>query len=167
MKVRGRFEKECKRAKVTPYGASAKMNEDARRAWARARLHVWPERYVLATFAVGRLSEAAALVGSSRGGFVALVVERDEVSLTLSEEAWRSTSPSDVRVAGPYRVLTIDVDLGLDLCGFLAPLATRLAEAGVPIVPQCAFRKDHVLVREEDLDRAVRVLEDWIRSCAA
>jgi hypothetical protein len=142
------------------------MNEKARGAWARARLLVWPERYVLVSFPAGRLPEATALAGSTRSGFFALVVERDEVSLTLSEEVWRAIRVDDVGAAGPYRVLTIDVDLELDLCGFLAPLATRLAEAGVPIVPQCAFRKDHILVRDEDLDRTVRILEDWIRSCA-
>jgi len=126
---------------------------------------VWPERYVLASLPVDRLPEAASLAGSSRGAFAALVVERDEVSLTLSEGSWRAARVAG-RSAGPYRVLTIDVDLDLDLCGFLAPLAALLADAGVPIVPQCAFRKDHLLVRDEDLGRATAVLERWIGSCA-
>ena len=154
----------------TRYGAVVGQSvgeprENARAAWARAKVLVWPERYVLATFPLDRLPEVAALVASSHGGFAALVVERDEVSLTLSEGPWRA-GRVDGRSAGPYRVVTLDVDLDLDLCGFLAPLATRLAEAGVPILPQCAFRKDHILVRDEDLDRTVRVLQDWIRSCA-
>jgi hypothetical protein len=143
----------------------SERHENARAAWARAKVLVWPERYVLATFPVDRLPEVAALVGSSRGGFVALVVERDEVSLTTSETSWGAARVGAARSAGPYRVVTVDVDLDLDLCGFLAPLATRLAEAGVAIVPQCAFRKDHILVRDEDLDSTVRVLESWIQSC--
>lgn len=143
----------------------SQRHQNARVAWARAKVLVWPERYVLATFPVDRLPEVASLVSSSRGAFAALVVERDEVSLTLSEGSWRAARV-DGPSAGPYRVLTVDVDLDLDLCGFLAPLAALLADAGVPIVPQCAFRKDHVLVRDEDLDRTVGVVDGWIRSCA-
>jgi hypothetical protein len=143
------------------------VTEGARAAWARAKVLVWPERYVLATFPVVRLPEVAALVRSRSDGFIALVVERDEVSLTLSETSWSEARVDDGRAAGPYRVLTVDVDLDLDLCGFLAPLAARLAEQEVPIVPQCAFLKDHILVREEDLDRTIHVVEDLIRSCSA
>lgn len=166
MKVPARFEKDCKRAKVPLEGGQvSERHENARAAWARAKVLVWPERYVLATFPVDRLPEVASLVGSSRGAFAALVVERDEVSLTLSEPSWRAARV-DGRSAGPFRVLTVDVDLDLDLCGFLAPLAALLADAGVPVVPQCAFLKDHVLVRDEDLDRTVGVIEDLIRSCA-
>jgi hypothetical protein len=42
-----------------------------------------------------------------------------------------------------------------------------LAEAGVTIVPQCAYARDHVLVRGPDLEEAIRVLQDWIRACRA
>ena len=64
-------------------------------------------------------------------------------------------------------MLTFDVTLPLDLVGFLAPAALRLAEAGVSIVPQCGFRTDHLLVRAGDLETARRVLEAFVRECAA
>ena len=35
-----------------------------------------------------------------------------------------------------------------------------LAEAGVSIVPICAYRKDHLLVRESQLATAVQVLQE-------
>ena len=50
----------------------------------------------------------------------------------------------------------------VDLVGFLAPLAERLAAAGIPIVPQCGFRTDHLLVPEKRLDDTVRVIERLI-----
>jgi hypothetical protein len=68
---------------------------------------------------------------------------------------------------GPYRVLTFEVELEADLCGYLAPLAARLGKAGISIVPQCDFARDHLLVPSPDLERASRVIEDWIRSCRA
>ena len=139
------------------------MIASAQSVWARTRLHVWPERYTLVSLPVAVVSEAAALVGRARG-FAALVLERDEVSATVEAEGWRA-SPLRARAvaeAGPYRAITLDVDIDLGVVGYLAPAAARLAEAGVSIVPQCAYRKDHLLVREGDLGSAVRVLEAFI-----
>ena len=139
---------------------------DARAVWARTRLHVWPERYLLASLPRRSLTEAAAVVGRAPG-FVGLVAERDEVSLTLTEGAWKESglAGSAADEAGPYRVITFDVNIDLDVVGYLAPAAAHLAEAGITIVPQCAFLKDHLLVREADLETAVRVLEGLIEDC--
>ena len=67
---------------------------------------------------------------------------------------------------GRTRVITFDLELDLATTGFLAPVAVRLADAGISIIPQCAFLKDHVLVRESDLSRAVEIIQEWIRQCA-
>jgi hypothetical protein len=88
--------------------------------------------------------------------------------LTLSEGAWQSSA---VRArakaeAGSYRVITFDIDIDLAVVGYLAPAAARLALARVSIVPQCAFLKDHLLVREADLATALGVLEAFIEECA-
>jgi len=142
-------------------------NERARTVWARTRLTVWPEPCVLASLEPVLLAEAAALVAQARGAFAALVLERDEVSVTVPRSLWEA-SPLRARAAredGPFRAITLDVDIDLDVCGYLAPAAARLAAAGVSIVPQCAFRKDHVLVPEARVDTAVRVLEGLIADC--
>jgi hypothetical protein len=142
-------------------------NERARSVWARTALKVWPEPCALASLAPGLLAEAAALVARAGGAFAALVLERDEVSVTLPWSLWRA-APLRARAAredGPFRAISLDVDVDLDVCGYLAPAAARLAAAGVSIVPQCAFRKDHVLVREEQLGLAVRTLEELIAAC--
>jgi hypothetical protein len=114
------------------------------------------------------MADASALAAAAPAGtFVALVRERDEIALTLPEASRARLQALGARVDGPYRVLTFDVTLPLDLVGFLAPAALRLAEAGVSIVPQCGFRTDHLLVRAGDLESARRVLEALVRECAA
>jgi hypothetical protein len=144
------------------------MDPRTRRLWAQTQVRAWPETYRLVSLPLDVAAEAAALVAASGGRFAAVVLERDEVSLTVSEALWE-TSPLRERAradAGPYRVLTFDLDLDLDVVGFLGPAADRLATAGVSIVPQCAFHKDHLLVRAEDLGRAAAALEDWIAECS-
>lgn len=144
------------------------MDDRTRRLWAETEVRAWPETYRLVSLPLDAARDAAALVAGSAGRFAALVLERDEVSLTVEESLWKRSPLRDrARAdAGPYRVLTFDLDLALDVVGYLGPAADRLAAARVSIVPQCAFRKDHLLVRAEDLGRAAAELERWIAECA-
>ncbi|MCG6920317.1 MAG: ACT domain-containing protein [Acidobacteria bacterium] len=139
-------------------------NDRARELWARTRVHVWPEPYVLVSLPVELAVKAAAAAARARPAFAATVLERDEVSLTLPETTWRSDPLRDREraEAGPFRVLSFDLDLDLDVCGYLAPAAAALAAAEVPIVPQCAYLKDHLLVPAEKLDAALAALEALI-----
>lgn len=144
-------------------------SEHTRALWAKTALRVWPEDYALVSLPAEALADAAACVANRAGCFAALVLERDEVSLTVPEGVWRSSGLHHKarRESGPFRAISFDLDLDLTVCGYLAPAASRLAEAGIAIVPQCAFSKDHLLVHARDLDRAIGVLGSWIASCRA
>jgi hypothetical protein len=144
------------------------LSEQARRLWAQTTLRVWPGRYRLVSLPPSAAPAAAALVAAT-GPFAALVLEADEVSATLTEPAWEASAlrSQGRATSGPMRAISFALDLDLDVCGYLAPAAARLAAAGVSIVPQCAFLKDHLLVREQDLGRAVAVLEELIAECRA
>jgi hypothetical protein len=139
-------------------------NVRARELWARTRVHVWPDAYLLVSLPVELAVKAAAAAARARPAFAAAVLERDEVSLTVPEGTWRS-DPLRERAraeSGPFRVLSFDLDLDLEVCGYLAPAAAALAAAEVPIVPQCAYLKDHLLVPEAKLAAALAALEALI-----
>jgi len=111
------------------------------------------------------IGEAAAL--AAKGPFSALVVAPGEISLTVPVAAWRASSllAMSKGESGPLTAIALDLAIDLDVTGYLAPAAARLAAAGIPIVPQCAYLKDYLLVREADRDRAVEVLEALIAEC--
>ena len=128
-------------------------NANSRRLWAQTTLVVHDGPYRLVSLPRTELLSASRLIGKVGGSFAALVLESTEVSLTLPEKLWtehRSSYPN-VREEGPYYVITFDLELDLATTGFLAPVALRLSDAGVSIIPQCAFLRDHVLVTESDL----------------
>jgi hypothetical protein len=143
------------------------LDDRARLFWAQTTLFVWPAHYLLVSLQPDLLAEAAALAGSALATFVALVMERDEVSLTVEEDLWLASPlrPRARAESGPYRAITLDVNVELDMVGYLAPAALALAEAGISIIPQCAYLKDHLLVHETSLDRAIRTLNDLIQTC--
>ena len=144
------------------------LDPKSRDVWSAACAKVWPDRVILATFPRFAGDRVAAFAGGvgvrDPSAFVAFVTEGGECTLTAPEAAfgsWRLKSRATETVVD-LRAITIDASMPTDLVGFLAPLLTRLASAGIPIVPQCGFRTDHILVPERLLDHAVRVIEGLI-----
>lgn len=140
----------------------------SREVWSTARIKVWPDALILATFprfAGDRVAAFAGRVGvREASAFVAFLTEGDECTLTAPEaafSAWRLRTHATESVKG-LRAITIEASMPVDLVGFFAPAAERLAQAQIPIIPQCGFRTDHILVPESRLDDAVRILEGLI-----
>jgi hypothetical protein len=68
--------------------------------------------------------------------------------------------PADAgAVSRDWKRLTFEMDLPFELVGFLAAVATTLAEADVSVFVLSTYSTDHVLVRRADLDVAVQQLE--------
>lgn len=144
------------------------LNARSREIWSSARIKVWPDPVVLATFPRFAGDRVAAFAGRAgvrdASAFVAFLTEGDECTLTSPEaafDAWRLRKRATEVVRG-LRAITIDASMPVDLVGFLAPAAARLAAAEIPIIPQCGFRTDHILVPARMLDDAVRVLEGLV-----
>jgi hypothetical protein len=156
-------------AQLSPEGkypvAELRMDERNCSIWARTALHVWPEKYVLVSLPTSSLPQAASIVALSAGTFAALVLERDEVSLTLPEHVWSAHAVKATAQDGPYRAVTFDLSLDLEVFGYFAPAAVRLANERISIVPQSAYLKDHVLVHEKDLEKTVAILQKLIEEC--
>jgi hypothetical protein len=58
-----------------------------------------------------------------------------------------------------FKLITFEVTLPFDLTGFLSHVSALLAKKSIPLLAFSAYSTDHILVKEEDLDRAVEVLE--------
>jgi uncharacterized protein len=126
----------------------------------QARWRTRPERFVLAALAPNERLLALRLLAGIVAPFMQLITEPDVLTLLLPQSDWRSLRPAfpHARIQQPFRVISFDLDLPDDLVGFLAVASQALADAGVPILAICGYSKDHILVREEHLDRALAAL---------
>jgi len=90
-------------------------------------------------------------------GFFGLVEDEDEVTLVCAEaDLDRYADPLELEIG--WRRVTFAGPLPWEQVGFLADVATRLAEAGIPFTSVAGFTTDHVLVRAAQADLAVAVL---------
>ncbi len=68
----------------------------------------------------------------------------------------------DAKIQGNFRLLTFNIELGFGVVGFLAEITKILAEANISIVALSAFSRDHVLVSQQDLAKALKVLGEYV-----
>lgn len=146
------------------------METDARLAEVvrTMRWRTRPERLALVGIDPLEQPVALRLVSGITGKLWQLTVEPEVVTLLLDERDWRQLSPAfpRARVERPYRAISFEVDFPPDFVGFLALVSGALASAGVPILAVCGFTRDHVIVREADLERAEACVAELVGRAA-
>jgi hypothetical protein len=136
--------------------------DPAQQALASAALYTDEVNYALIHLPAPAITAAAGVLAEIGEPFSALVVDKDEVTLVLPEEDWQGFKARlpDYRAAGPFRLITFDLPLALDLVGFLALVSRALADASVTVLAFSAFERDHLLVPASQLEQAVAALRE-------
>ena len=86
----------------------------------------------------------------------AIAVEKDSITAVAQEGA--GLEPLEEEKF--FRLITFDVKLPFDLSGFLSNVSALLAAEGIPIFAISSYSTDHILVKEELLGKALKVLKE-------
>jgi hypothetical protein len=114
------------------------------------RVSVLPER-----LSICRLDATAAVpVWAEQGTFVSITRTRDELTVICPE----GHITPEIQASPGWRAFKLEGPFDLNLVGLLVAVAAPLAQAGVGILPVGTYDTDYVLVRETQLDAAVRAL---------
>jgi hypothetical protein len=132
----------------------------------RTKVEVAPETYVLVGMRHAdwaRLLENPELSPRAESNFM-LLRDPFEVTLLVEESDWRAMrhAARDAKFEAGFRLLTLNVELGWDVVGFLAHVTRILAAAGIPVGALSAFSRDHLLIKQDDLGNALRVLGEHV-----
>jgi hypothetical protein len=132
----------------------------------RARVEVAPATFYLVGLRHedwARLLESPELSPRASAPFMFLKDEH-EVTLLLDEVDWRTMRHAvrDARIESDFRLLTFDIELDWKTVGFLARVTQILAEAGISVGALSAFSRDHLLIKQNDLATALRVLGEHV-----
>jgi hypothetical protein len=93
-----------------------------------------------------------------------LLRDEHEVTLLLDETDWRAMrhAARDARVEGDFRLVTLDLELDWNVVGYLARVTAILSQAGISVGALSAFSRDHLLIKQDDLGHALRVLGEHV-----
>lgn len=90
----------------------------------------------------------------------AFATVRDGAETTVVIETDLVDAVDPTAVEGEWNRLTFEMDLPFELVGFLATVATALADAGVAVFVISSFATDHVFVKTADIPVALSELEE-------
>jgi hypothetical protein len=141
---------------------STNIAADAAELLSRTRVEVLPESYYLVSLRHEDWVRVLENPELSPRGDVPYMLLRDkhEVTLLLDEVDWRTMryAARDAKVEGGFRLITLDIELGWDVIGFLALVTSILANANVSVGAFSAFSRDHLLIKQDDLAPALLAL---------
>jgi hypothetical protein len=88
-----------------------------------------------------------------------------EVTLLLEEDDWQRIRHSvrDAKIERDFRLVTLDTELPWNVVGYLARVTQILAADGIPVGAVSSFSRDHLLIKQDDLGRALLVLSEHVK----
>ena len=87
--------------------------------------------------------------------FISLTRTRSELSVACLQE----NVPADIQAERGWRCAKVEGPFDFSVAGVHVSLAIPLAQAEISILAIATYETDHLLIKEEDLERAIRVLE--------
>ncbi len=132
----------------------------------QTRVEVSSETYFLVSVrreAWLRLLESPELSPRMTAPFM-ILSDKYEVTLMLDEVDFGTCRHAlrDAKVEGGFRMLTFDIVLDFNVIGFLAFVSKVLADADISIIALSAFSRDHILIKQNDLAKALKVLGEFV-----
>jgi len=115
---------------------------------------VRPGAYVVLRLPADAPAPASLLAAT--GGLVSITRTAEELSVVCPADL---AVPAD-QVESGWRLLTVRGPFEFTLTGIMAALASALAAAGVSLFALSTYDTDHLLVKDDDLARAVTALRE-------
>ena len=132
----------------------------------KTRVEVAPETYFIVSLRDEdwrRLLENPELSPRMTAPFM-IFKDKWEVTLILDEIDYGTSRHAmrDAKVEGGFRLLSFDLVMDFNVVGFLAEVSRILAEANISIFAVSAFSRDHLLIKQDDLPKALKVLGEYV-----
>jgi len=81
----------------------------------------------------------------------------DEIDFETIRNAIRNA-----KIERGFRLLTFEIVLDFSVVGFLVEVSRVLAEADISIVAVSSFSRDHILIKQDNLAKALKVLSELV-----
>lgn len=141
-------------------------NENTLKLLRQARVEVAPETFNLVSLSREdwlKLLENPELSPRMSAPFM-IFLDQWEVTLLLDEIDFATIRNSirDLKTEGNFRLLSFDIELDFNIVGFLAEITRIFADANISIAALSAFSRDHILIKQSDLAKALKVLGEFV-----
>ncbi|WP_457548574.1 ACT domain-containing protein [Archaeoglobus sp.] len=86
------------------------------------------------------------------------IVKLSEITAVIPEGAMEDLKVKEVEFG--FRLITFEANLPFDTVGFISKISRALAEANIPILVFSSYHTDHILIKEDFVERAIETLRN-------
>ena len=84
---------------------------------------------------------------------------KDNKEITVIIEESKINKNDIINIENNFKIITFDTILPFDVVGFIAKISNALAKENISIFAISSYSTDHILVKNKDLDKAIKTLE--------
>ena len=110
------------------------------------KVYVWKE-----TFAVVKSKKTYSTAFAN-------IIDKNETTVIVDQSKFNEKDA--VEIEKDWKILTFDMVLPFGLVGFMAKVSQALADEKISIFAISTYSTDHILVKEKDLSKAIKKLEN-------
>lgn len=86
------------------------------------------------------------------------IIDKNETTVIIDQSKFNEKDA--IEIEKDWKILTFDMVLPFGLVGFMAKVSQALADEKISIFAISAYSTDHVLVKEKDLNKTIKKLEN-------
>jgi len=86
------------------------------------------------------------------------IIDKNEITVIIDQSKFNEEDV--IEIEKDWKILTFAMVLPFGLVGFLAKVSRALADEKISIFAISAYSTDHILVKEKDLTKAIKKLEN-------
>jgi hypothetical protein len=87
----------------------------------------------------------------------AIITDKDETTVIIDQNKLQKNFLNESEKN--WKILTLDIIFPMDTVGILSRISGCLAENEIPVMAISAYSRDHFLIREKDVEKAIYVLK--------
>ena len=142
----------------------AALSANLRKLFGRTKLVILPEDYLMIRLPADTKPIPGEWYRPATTRFAVFVREPKDITLIVPRRKWLRMQHmfKKPQVSEAMKVIIFDIELGINVYGFIAAISQVLANAKISLMPVSSFHRDHILVRKKDLPRTVRLLHNFL-----
>ena len=86
------------------------------------------------------------------------IIDKNETTVIIDQSKFNEKDA--IEIERDWKILTFDMVLPFGLVGFMAKVSQALADEKISIFAISAYSTDHILVKEKDVTKAIKKLEN-------
>lgn len=132
----------------------------------KTRVEVSPETYFVVSLQDSewhKLLENPELSPRMTAPFM-IFKDKWEITLVIDETDFQTCRHAirDAKIESGFRLVSFDLEMDFSIVGYFAEITKILAQANIPILALSAFSRDHLLIKQDNLAKALKVLGEFV-----